>query len=533
MKANGAVAWRHALVSQQSAVIAAFVALAIALFAAAMSSQMNYDEEQYVAGAYFARDLALYRDFIAFQPPPYTWITAAIFDVFDGWYVLVARVVTFILAFGACVLLFSLLRSVGTGSVAAFVLVLAFATSPFMRGPLVETRNDIMPLFFFLVGLRLYVGSEGGISEGKHRLLWSGFFFSLAAATKYSYLFAAPTSVVALLYDEYVRREGKLAFTGPRVLWLILGCSIGVLPLVYALAVYQDRFVFMTLQFHMTTVFDTYRSYGLAEMLTLEFKLKALARQLARLGNASIALVFAASVMALLFGKSSLSWRTRLAEPITIAFIGLALGALIVAIKVGPFSMYYAPVAALGALLAGRVYAWARSSVPPIVLAAILIIGLLPAVPEFRRYGDFVARGTDPENWTGVQTHRSAVRVSGILAEHSVSGHVATLFPSVVLDANPVRPEFSAGPFFFRSADLYPADRVAQLHGVGPATLDNLFASDPPAAVVAGFGRFRYFNDMDAALIDYARRHGYINVSMDWRIRGYRNGQIWVRPAHR
>ena len=97
--------------SQQLALITAFVGLAIVLFGAAMSSPISYDEEQYVAGAYFARDLSLYRDFISFQPPPYTWIVAAIFQVFDGWYLLVARVVTWALAFASCVLLFSLLRS--------------------------------------------------------------------------------------------------------------------------------------------------------------------------------------------------------------------------------------------------------------------------------------------------------------------------------------------------------------------------------------------------------------------------------------
>ena len=75
----------------------AFVALALVLFAAAMTANLDYDEEQYVAGAYFARSLSLYRDFISFQPPTYTWITAAVFQVIDGWYLLTARVLTWVL----------------------------------------------------------------------------------------------------------------------------------------------------------------------------------------------------------------------------------------------------------------------------------------------------------------------------------------------------------------------------------------------------------------------------------------------------
>ena len=72
-------------------------------------------------------------------------------------------------------------------------LVLAFATSPFTKGPLVDSRNDIMPLLFLLVGLRLCLGADGAFSRSVPRLVLSGFFAALAGATKYSYIFAAPS----------------------------------------------------------------------------------------------------------------------------------------------------------------------------------------------------------------------------------------------------------------------------------------------------------------------------------------------------
>ena len=86
--------------------IAAFVGLGLVLFAAAMTTRLNYDEELYVSGAYFARRLSVYRDFVSVQPPLYTWILCAVFDLVDGWYLLTARVVTWLLGFGACALLF-------------------------------------------------------------------------------------------------------------------------------------------------------------------------------------------------------------------------------------------------------------------------------------------------------------------------------------------------------------------------------------------------------------------------------------------
>ena len=92
----------------------------------------------------------------------------------------------------------------------------------------------------------------------------------------------------------------------------------------------------------------------------------------------------------------------------------------------------------------------------------------------------------EARTWTNGPAFRLTAPLSGLLrcSRSAVyRGHVATLFPVVVMDANRVLPEFAAGPFFFRSADAYSAEQVAQLRGVGPATLETLFAVSPPAAI--------------------------------------------------
>ena len=151
-----------------------------------MIAPLDYDEEIYVAGAYFARSLSVYRDFVSVQPPLYTWVLSAVFELVGNWYLLTARLVTWVFGLGACALLYSLLASGGTGRVAAFALVLGFVTSPFTQGPLVETRNDIMPLFLFLAALRLCLGANGEFSRSVPRLVLGGFFAALAGATKYT-----------------------------------------------------------------------------------------------------------------------------------------------------------------------------------------------------------------------------------------------------------------------------------------------------------------------------------------------------------
>jgi len=90
---------------EQLAPHAAFVGLGVVLFAAAMVAPLDYDEEIYVAGAYFARSLSLYRDFIVVQPPVYIWVLSTVFDLVGTWYLLTARLVTWVFGIGACALL--------------------------------------------------------------------------------------------------------------------------------------------------------------------------------------------------------------------------------------------------------------------------------------------------------------------------------------------------------------------------------------------------------------------------------------------
>jgi hypothetical protein len=208
-------------------------------------------------------------------------------------------------------------------------------------------------------------------------------------------------------------------------------------------------------------------------------------------------------------------------------------GALALALRAGPFSMYYASVAALAVLLAARAFALARRHAPRHAPAALLAVSLLPAGPALAEYLDRVVTSLDLDKWTGIQAHHSAMRVAEAMQRQGVSGHVATLFPILVLDANPVLPQFASGPFFFRNAWSYSPEEVAHRHGAGPATIGRLFAQAPPAAIVGGFGPFLYKWDppMDAALMEYAKRAGYVQVARDWKVNGYPKGQVWIRPG--
>lgn len=514
------------------ATLTALGVLAAVLFAAAMTEGLNYDEEQYVGGAYFVRTLSAYRDFVSLQPPVYTWVVGAAFRLSDGWYLLVARTVTWVFAVGSCLLLYSLLRTTGAGRPASFLLLLGFVTSPFVREPLTNTRNDVMPLFLLLAGLRVGIRSDGCISASALRILSSGLFVTLAVSTKFSYLFGAPILAFALLHSGTLDRSSPRTLGVRRVGWFLTGSALGALPLAYCLAIDPERFFACTVSYHLQAMPSWYRSQGYGDILTLKHELTSFLSRMTESGNAALLFVFISALLALVARGPWGLGRRLLCDSRVLALAALFAAAMLTAILTGPHAMYYAPPAALGTLLTGCVYAAARPGLPRWLGGAVLAVALLLTTPALQDYRWRVSRSRDLNRWVGIQTHRSALRIAAMLEERGVTGHVATLFPVLVLDANVVLPQFASGPFLFRSAYFYGARRVAWLHAAGPATLDSLFAAAPPAAIVAGFGPFpfKWNPPMDAALTDFARRAGYICVADDWSVGGYRNGQVWIRP---
>ena len=106
-------------------------------------------------------------------------------------------------------------------------------------------------------------------------------------------------------------------------------------------------------------------------------------------------------------------------------------------------------------------------------------------------------------------------------------GDVATLFPIVAMDANRVSRNSLRGPSSFVARMPIPRNGYRGCAGWGRPRLTPCSLVSPPAAIVGGFGPFRFqWNlPMDAALIDYARRSGFVCVVDDWTINRYRNGR--------
>lgn len=500
------------------AAIAALALLAAVLFAGAMTAPAHYDDEQYVAGAYFARHHALYRDFLSLQPPGYTALVSAVFSLVGGYYYLTAKLITWAFSTGTLVLLHSLLRSLGAGRAVSLVLLIGFLLSPFAMQAMHSSRNDIMPLFLLLVGIRLLVDAGGQPSRDRVLLFGAGLALGLAAATKLTYIYAGP---VAALWLWRQNRNGVAA--------LLLGggtVALAMAPLLGDL----DLIRFALVDFHQVAPFDWYRAEGQAERLEPGSKLRILLDYATENGNAAILLLGCLGA-GVLFGRRLRGISGPALRPATGLIALLLAGAAIFCFQPTPsHPMYFASVAALGSLLAGALAGDITAGARPRLRSLLMLATLLPAAPAALPPLGWCLLAFKTENWTGIGAHRTAGEIAALLAEHGATGPVATLFPLVALDGNEVPIDFATGPFVFRSGHLYPAERIEALNAIAPHTLEARFAAAPPAAIVGGF-ESAWSRPMDAALLDYAARQGYRLVKSDLGFRGYRGGQVWIRSG--
>jgi hypothetical protein len=473
------------------------------LFARALTAEIDYDEEQYVAAGVMARHLMLYRDFIYLQSPADPLLLTALFSVSGGHYLLTARLLSGALAGAIFWLTTALARRYGVGRGSAVALASIALLSPYLDRPIATARNDILPLFLFLAGLLVYI--DAGKAERPRRwLAAAGFLVGLAVEAKISYVFAPVALLLHALWQPGTRMS--------RITPLAAGVALAALPGLYYLATVPDQAWYDLLQYHTTAPLTWYQRQGEAALLTPEHRLEVLAVLLAWGSNGSLALLVA-GLAGIRLWQGARDPAPPMPSP---GLLGLLVAfAALVGFQPSPtWPMYYAPLAPLFAALIASMFMRIRTNGPPALVPLLLGIAALPSLLPLWHAAETLPGLVEPESWPGVQVHRQAIAIRDLLRNASLTCDVATLFPTHVLDANVVRPEFSSGPFFFRTADLVPAARAALLHGTSAGGLEALFAEDPPAAILGGLAYGQWPVEMDAGLRDYAKRHRYRPVPL-------------------
>lgn len=496
------------------------------LFCGAMTRGVTYDEDQYVAAGLLTQFVLPYRDFAYLQAPLYPFVLAPLFSVAHGWFLLMARLLSFGLAVCSGGLLWWLVRRLGAGRGLAMVLLTACLASPFLLAPLANARNDGLPLTLMLAGLAAHLWAEERGNErrpGKAsdyptarpavlfavRLL-AALLFGLAAEAKVSYVFGSAALGLHALFAP-----------GRRLMPTVLGTVIAVLPAAYFYMVAPEAFRFGVLDYHMMAPAQWYEAARLGDQLELWARLQTLGEYVVLGGN--LTLVLLAATLALLATARRRRWK----RPGRM-LIMLTVGATVFALVPAPsWAMYFAAVAPLLACCVAHLNRVTLHSASAAKKRILLVVAALPIIPFLALQVLELPGLLDRGRWVGYAVHKNAQLIRDAVAEAGgPPGDVATLFPLLVIDANMVRTEFASGPFVFRSGDTFDPALLSRLHALSPSTLDAAFDADPPAAIYVGRYAGAWRVAMDAPLASYAEKRGWRLVRTDEG-----GGRLWVRPA--
>ena len=112
-------------------------------------------------------------------------------------------------------------------------------------------------------------------------------------------------------------------------------------------------------------------------------------------------------------------------------------------------------------------------------------------------------------------------RIADKIAERSPHGPILTLAPIYPLEAGlKTYPEFSTGPFAWKSARFVTSDRRAKFHLISPDDLETLLATKPPGAILTGVDE----TALEKPLLEYGRTHQFTPVNLG------KERTLWLPP---
>ncbi len=496
--------------------------IVVLLFLNARNGPCCHDEEQYVYGGVLAVQGSLYRDFVHLQPPYHPIILSAVFQFFDERYLLVARMVTFVLSLGSVLLMYLLGLRITRSAMAAAAIAALFLTSEIVLGAFGSARNDIMPCFFALLAVYLVSLAESRERFGRALYLLAGLAAAISVGTKLLYAF-----VPAVLFLFLLLRNDRPFGARLRgmVIPLVGGGVLGSLPIVYFAWIGLDGFLYGVVTFHTTATSYWYTTFLGREDASLLRRLITSTRLLLRDGVTIVCLVISFFVFCAAF--SSGSWRTlrnHIRRPQNALIVALMLFSLpLVMAPYVSLTQYYIPFVPFSLLLVACLYGWIegfqRGVAAPLLVAAVLAA----AAP-----GLFVLAKNASQPATVDKVYAISTNIRSALSHAGLKGKVATLSPIFVIDAGlPAYSELATGPFFYRTADLLPPETVRALKAVSPETLYSLLDADPPAAIFTGYQTISIpANTQDSRFEAYARSRGYRRVSG-----AFGKGKLFLRPS--
>jgi hypothetical protein len=514
-----------------SAASVAGVALLLgALYGRLMAFGVRRDEMMFVPPAQYLPDWQLYRDVFFNHVPNAAWFFNGMHLVFSDLGLLgSARTGVFLLwVLLILAIVWTTLRLSRSWLLAIFSAVAMVAADPLLGQAGMAATNNLMPLPFAVLGIGLFLSETMERQPRFSLILVAGMCLSLAAGCKVSaVVFIPPVALAAFLLPRHVSLRGRL--TGV-VLPLAAGGLIGALPVLWYLLADPQLFFAHVLSFHTgphiaywtaNAAAEPGLAMGLAGKLQLAFG--------AWLAGGPLILATALVYLFWVALRARYKGEAQGSDCQGQTVVVLAVIAFAAALSFVPtpgFPQYYIQplvcLPILGALFYRQIGTRDRQQVMPVLCASMLVM-LVITLP---RLMPGLASLAHPDGFTSARMLRGGQELQQALATHNApEGPVATFMPVYPMEAGlGTYPEFSSGQFAYRIAPYTDAELAAFYRMVGADGLAELFAKEPPAAILVG-----YEPDLEAPMVAYARANNYLEVPVSELSNRYGDGRLFVR----
>lgn len=486
------------------------VGMTLFLSSLSLHQEFDHDEHQFVASAVLIANhhLVPYRDFPFFHTPNLLFAYAVLFR-FTSRLLLGARLfsaacaeLTMFVIFMTTLRLWKRPWNLMSLLVAAAA-VLLLVSQPLFLYTSGRAWNHDLPLLLLLVAVLAHCK---WMRTGKVLMLFlSAALVGFAAGTRLSYVPPVMAFVGGIVFvTRTTTRWRSLAVFAS-------GLAMSLIPTAVTFVLAPARFLFGTLGF--ARLSNMYRrEIGYQRAMTLGGKLAYLGSLLVEHRGALLLLTLLFVAIFLLVVRQETGLRLELTFITAVIFCCL-LGAL--APSPSQIQYFYQPIPFLVlGIVFGIASLRAQAKTGDHTLVAFLLASAVISSVGLSSYSHprrLAHRSGSVDEGLDLVALQTRARVG--------SGKVLTLAPMIPLEGGlDIYPEFSTGPFAWRTAHLLdPTDRV-RFRMVSAMDLELLLRPDPPSGILVGAEVL----PLEDPLIQYAKRHDYVPLPMS-------NGlTVWV-----
>ncbi len=482
--------------------------LILYFFMNTMTLPLDHNEHMYVTAGYLMKSQELYRDYGFLQTPYMPIVYNIVFKAFKPDHLLLAaRLCSLFFTLASCVLLWLIIFR-KTGSYAlSYISTMFFGLSYFIHDISVEAANYMMPMAATLLAIYLYQRILHNPELRLPKVYCVGVILGISVGAKLYFAVFLPPFLVCLAI--FPKNENFSRKSLEQIAPFLLGLVVGLIPLMHYVNNYPETFWFNNFTYHILN--SHWRGFTAGPNIV--YRVSALIDAIVRYpSNLAFAVIFFSILIKTLMIRDKTKKPHLLDDPITLLSAMLVVVGLVMGVIPLPMFVYYFSPAFAFAIILGccMICGWPLDKMSSldktlVSLGIIVMIGSA-TVSTSERLGTF----TRVDSWVPIQVHRTALDIRYELGPHIQNGKVATLSPLYAVEAKlKVYPQFSTGPFIFRVGNQVSSTRLNAFKGVSPLTLDSLFKTDPPAAILVGSE-----SSVESPLITSARNSGFQEKSL-------------------